>query len=57
MSDVGKRKKMERLVKRANRALLVPEEKATPHDRKVWRRGVERLVVDLMKPEHEVSTE
>lgn len=49
MSEAGKKKKIERLVKKANRHLLVDPEKMTPHDRKLWEQGTTRLFAELKK--------
>jgi len=49
MSKQGKAKKLERLVKKANRQLLVDPDKMTPHDRKLWERGTTRLLSALKR--------
>ena len=51
MSEKGRLKKYERLAKKANRLLLVPEKKQTPHDKRIWKNGVIELLRDLAKPE------
>jgi len=48
MSEKGRQKKFERLVKKANRQLLAP---STPHDKKIWKKGVGLLLKDLALPE------
>lgn len=48
MSEKGRQKHFERLVKKANRQLLAP---ATPHDHKLWKKGTSRLLKDLARPE------
>lgn len=47
MSEAGKKKKLERGVKRAKRAMLVPYEKMSPHDQKNWDRASARLMLAL----------
>ena len=51
MSEKGRQKKFERLVKKANRLLLAP---STPHDRKLWKKGVSLLLKDLARPEDKI---
>lgn len=41
MSEKGRQKKRERLLKKANRLLLAP---STPHDRKLWKKGTARVL-------------
>lgn len=47
MSEAGRRKKMERAAKKARREMLVPYEKMTPHDQKLWDRGTSNLLLAL----------
>lgn len=47
MSAAGKKKKLERNIKKAQRAMLVPYEKMTPHDQKNFDRGSARLMLAL----------
>jgi hypothetical protein len=47
MSEAGKKKRLERGIKRAKRAMLVPYEKMSPHDQKNWDRGSARLMLAL----------
>jgi DNA-binding PadR family transcriptional regulator len=47
VSEAGRKKRLERLVKKANRHLLVDPEKKTPHDRMMWEEGTNRLIAAL----------
>ena len=47
MSAAGKKKKLERNIKKAQRAMLVPYEKMTPHDQKNFDRGSARLMLAI----------
>lgn len=51
MSEKGRQKRFERLVKKSNRQLLAP---ATPHDQKLWKKGTGLLLKDLARPEGEI---
>lgn len=47
MSEAGKKKRLERGIKKAKRALCVDYDKMTPHDQKNWKRGTARLLLAL----------
>jgi len=47
MSEAGKKKKLERAVKKARRDMLVPYEKKSPHDKATFDRGMARLKLAL----------